>query len=438
MKTLFASFGFTLACASLALGGETIQLRVEPEQRIVITGEPQEVVVKIDLTATKTAKAKRTPLNLAVVLDRSGSMTGAKIEKARQAASGLVDQLQEGDVFSLISYSSSVEVLVHASAVEDKRALKRIIEGITASGNTALHAGVERGAGELQRYFSKKKINRVILLSDGLANVGPSSPQELRRLGSRLAEEGIAVTTIGVGDDYNEDLMSGLAEASDANYYYVKDTEKLPEIFARELGQLLDVAAREIRIEINCPHGIRPLGFLGRPEKFEGQKATVTFNNLVSGQNRYLFLRCRAEETEKTAAREIASVKVHYLDEIKGNEVTAVETVTVAFTPDARSARSSVNREVQAQKELIVTATVKDAALSHADKGDYKNACRVMNEQAGKLLDCAAQAPAQVRSQLEQEAQLLQSRAADLQKGNYSSGLRKTQQSESWNYRNAK
>ena len=111
----------------------------------------------------------------------------------------------------------------------------------------------------------------------------------MRRLGSHLAERGISVTTIGVGDDYNEDLMAGLAEASDANYYYVRDTEKLPEIFAKELGELLTVAARDVRIEIICPDGVKPLGFIGRAEKFENQRATVNLSQLTTGQDRYLF-----------------------------------------------------------------------------------------------------------------------------------------------------
>src|SRR5207245_1730934 len=116
-----------------------------------------------------------------------------------------------------------------------------------------------------------------------------------RRLGGTLSERGISVTTIGVGDDYNEDLMAGLAEASDANYYYVKDTEKLPEIFAKELGELLTIAARNIRIEIVCPDGVRPIGFLGRPEKFTDQKGSVQLSQFAVARNRYLFLRCQVE-----------------------------------------------------------------------------------------------------------------------------------------------
>src|SRR5690606_34115335 len=97
-------------------------------------------------------------------------------------------------------------VNVSAQRVKDKARLRRSIEGITASGSTALHAGVKSGAAEMREYISDRRINRVILLSDGLANVGPSSTSDLRRLGRELAQDGIAVTTIGLGDDYNEDL----------------------------------------------------------------------------------------------------------------------------------------------------------------------------------------------------------------------------------------
>ena len=232
-KTLFA-IGLAMGLAVHLSAGETLHLNLVPDRDVLLKGRPQEVVVKIDLNAiADRQRHRRTPLNLAVVLDKSGSMTGAKLEKAKQAATQLVDRLAPNDVFSLVIYSDEARVLVPAQKVEDKDALKEKIASIEAGGSTALYAGVKTGARQLQEYFSGKCINRVILHSDGLANVGPSSTSDLRRLGHELAESGISVTTIGVGDDYNEDLMAGLAEASDANYYYVQDTEKLPEIFAK-------------------------------------------------------------------------------------------------------------------------------------------------------------------------------------------------------------
>ena len=227
MKLKLLTIGLATSLAANLFAGETLQLKLVPERDYVVKNLPQEIVVKIDLSAIAgKEKSRRTPLNLAVVLDKSGSMTGAKLEKTKQAAMQLVDRLAPNDIFSLVIFSDTAQVLLPAQKVEDKDALKEKIQSIEANGSTALYAGVKMGADQIQEYFSSKRINRVILLSDGLANVGPSSPRQLRLLGSDLAERGISVTTIGVGDDYNEDLMAGLAEASDANYYYVQDARK--------------------------------------------------------------------------------------------------------------------------------------------------------------------------------------------------------------------
>jgi Ca-activated chloride channel family protein len=434
-KTIIA-FGLVTGLSASLFAGETVRLKLEPERGFLLSGSPQEVVVKIDLTAAgHKKKLRRTPLNLAVVLDRSGSMTGAKIEKARQAAMDLVDQLAPGDLFSLIAYSDHAEVLVPAQELEDKEAVKTRISRIHPGGSTALYDGVQLGATQITRHLSSRRINRVILLSDGLANVGPSTPRDLRQLGHALSERGISVTTIGVGDDYNEDLMAGLAEASDANYYYVKDTEKLPEIFAKELGGLVTVAAREVRIEIICPKGVKPIGLIGRPEVFSGQKSSVHLSQLALAQNRYLFLRCLVNEPQP----EIAVVNVRYTDELEGGtEQSLSERATVRFTEDRAVAANSERAEIVAQKELLLTAVAKDAALVEADAGRFKQAALTLNQQAVVLDNQYQNAPASVQSQLREEASNLRLRANQLELNQYDSSTRKSMQSESWIYRNSK
>ena len=436
MKKTFFAFGLVTGLTSTLFAGETLRLKLEPDRGFLLSGSPQEVVVKIDLTAAgHKTKFKRTPLNLAVVLDRSGSMTGAKIEKARQAAMGLVDQLAPGDLFSLIAYSDHAEVLVPAQELQDKEAVKSRISQIRPGGSTALHAGVQLGATQIQRHLSSRRINRVILLSDGLANVGLSSPRDLRQLGHALSERGISVTTIGVGDDYNEDLMAGLAEASDANYYYVKDTEKLPAIFAKELGELVTVAAREVRIEIICPRGVKPIGLIGRPEVFTGQRASVQLSQLTFAQNRYLFLRCLVNEPQP----EVATVTVRYTDELNGGtEQSLSEQARVRFTEDKTVAVNSERVEIVAQKELLLTAVAKDDALVEADAGRYQQAAQTLNGQAIVLDRQYLNAPASVQPQLREEAANLRFRANQLEQNQYDSGTRKSMQSESWNSRNAK
>jgi len=434
-----------LATAFNLFAGETLQLNLVPERGYVVKNSPQEVVIKIDLSAIAGhKKVRRTPLNLAVVLDRSGSMTGAKLEKTKQAAMQLVNRLGPNDIFSLVVFSDEARVLVAAQKVEDKDALKEKIQGIEADGSTALYSGVKMGADQLQEFFSSKRINRVILLSDGLANVGPSSPRELRRLGSQLAERSISVTTIGVGDDYNEDLMAGLAEASDANYYYVQDTEKLPEIFAKELGELLTVAARDVRIEIVCPDGVKPLGFIGRAEKFENQKATVSLSQFTTGKNRYLFLRCLVNGDQP----DVAKVNVNYKDELgDGSDQSASGIARIDFTDDQKLSDKSVNGAVIAQKELMLTAVVKDEALAQADAGNYAEAAKTMTAQNRALSSVYAAAPPTVQMQLRDETNNLDyfsdriggaGGGGGFGGGQYDAATRKAMQAQSYNTRNSK
>ena len=434
-KTLLA-LGLATGLAVSLFAGETLHLNLVPDRDVLLKGRPQEVVVKIDLSAIAgRQKHRRTPLNLAVVLDKSGSMTGAKLEKAKQAALQLVDRLTSKDVFSLVVYSDEARVLVPAQKVEDREALKEKIAGIEAGGSTALYAGVKTGARQIQEYFSSKRINRVILLSDGLANVGPSSTSDLRRLGHELAESGVSVTTIGVGDDYNEDLMAGLAEASDANYYYVQDTERLPEIFAKELGEMLTVAAREIRIEITCPDGVQPLGFIGRSEKFENRKASVNLSQFTLGQSRYLLLRCLVTRPEP----EVARVQVRYTDELdNGSEQSAGGVVKVRFTDDPTAADRSVNTAVNAEKVLVLTAVAKDEAIAQADAGNYKQAAATLAAQNRVLNEAYAAAPAAVQSQIRAETNNLLDFDEQLVNGQYGAGSRKALQSQSYNTRNSK
>src|SRR5271157_2190187 len=138
--------GLATGLAVRLSAGETLHLNLVPDREVLLRGSPQEVVVKIDLSAiADRQRHRRTPLNLAVVLDKSGSMTGAKLEKTKQAATQLVDRLAPNDVFSLVIFSDEARVLLPAQKVEDREAIKEKIAGIEAGGCTALHAGVKTG-----------------------------------------------------------------------------------------------------------------------------------------------------------------------------------------------------------------------------------------------------------------------------------------------------
>ena len=418
----------------------TLNLQLDPDRRLVAAGQEQEVVVKIDVNAEAEARPNRLPLNIAVVIDHSGSMAGAKIEKTKQAAMQLIDQLTTQDTLALVEFDDRVEVLFPSQHVVDREALKAEVQWIEPGGSTALYAGVEAGGKQLLKIDSRtERINRVILLSDGLANVGPSSTAALKGLGRSLSRQGVSVTTVGVGDDYNEDLMVGLAEASDANYYYVQDAEKLPEIFAKELGCLQTVTARNVQVVITCADGVEPMDVIGRPEKFADRKTVVEFGPFSSGEKRYLFLRCRVKARDAVTQMDLASVKVTYRDEINGSEEASIEqNVRIGVTTNEREVADGINQTVAAERELQLNALAKDQAMAAADAGNNRDAAISLRANAQKLEAVAAGAPIPVRQNLESQAQEQRARADEIDNSGMSKSLRKTIQSESYNRKNGK
>jgi len=440
MKRYFRWCGVALAFGLSNAGAATLNLQLDPDRRLVVAGKEQEVVVKIDVNSAAEAKPNRLPLNIAVVIDHSGSMAGAKIEKAKQAAMQLIDQLTSKDNLALVEFDDRVEVLFPSQQVVDREALKAQVQRIEPGGSTALYAGVEAGGQQLLKIEARtERINRVILLSDGLANVGPSSTAALKGLGRSLSRQGVSVTTIGVGDDYNEDLMAGLAEASDANYYYVQDAEKLPEIFAKELGGLQTVTARDVQVVITCAEGVEPIDLIGRPEKFTDRKTVVEFGPFASQQKRYLFLRCKVKARDAVTKMDLASVKVNYRDETNGSEEASIEqNVRIGVTTNEQEIAEGINQTVAAERELQLNALAKDQAMADADAGKNRHAAESLRANARKLEAVAASAPMPVRQNLESKAQEQRARADEIDSSGMSKSLRKTIQSESYSRKNGK
>ncbi|RYD45850.1 MAG: VWA domain-containing protein, partial [Verrucomicrobiaceae bacterium] len=310
-----------VAAQALAGGGaacatnHALTLKVSPEREVIHRKGTRDIIVQVELEGRRPDTIQRSPMNLAVVLDRSTSMIGPKIEKARQAAATLVDQLDANDVFSLVTYDNESELLIppqRLSRREDRERAKATIFAIQPRGGTALYAGVSMGAEQVKRLFEHERVNRVILLSDGQANIGPSKPGDLAQFGSVLRKGGISVSTVGLGEDYNEDLMTALAESSNANYYYVQDAEKLPGIFAEELGAARTVLARSITIRIEVPEGVRLKEILGHPEiRCEGRSAVITLPEYFGADRRKFLARCTVENAEVEAVK-LANVAVKY------------------------------------------------------------------------------------------------------------------------------
>ncbi|MBL9207710.1 MAG: VWA domain-containing protein [Opitutaceae bacterium] len=383
--SLFAGTPSSVNAASAA--HESVRLQLSLDRSVLPAGQRERAIVKVSLEGIMPSRPEiRAPVNLALVLDRSGSMNGEKIERARAAALEAVRRLSPDDVFSLVVYNNTAESLIPARRVGDGSELEETIRSIRSFGGTALYDGVMRGASELRHYTDDTRyLHRLILLSDGLANVGPSSAEELARLGGTLVREGISVTTIGVGLDYNEDLMTRLAQRSDGNTYFVASSRDLPGIFKREIGEVLSIVARRVVVTVTLPEGIRPVGLVGREGLLRGQTVEVTLNQLYGGQEKFALIEVEVEGAADGREREIARAEVTFEDPIAGRSEKLEARRSVRFATDERKVIASANLAVQTDYARNLTAVAKDAAVGLVDAQRRDEAARQLRERNQSL-----------------------------------------------------
>jgi Ca-activated chloride channel family protein len=394
LTSLLAALGVLATPVAPARAGSTgstspqsVHLRVDVDRAVLPADTNERAVVKIALDCVRPPRhGVRPPVNLALVIDRSGSMSGDKIAKARDAALEAVERLSPDDVVSLVVYDNHIDTLVPAQRLGDGRRLRDAICGIQARGGTALHGGVTRGAAEVRKNLEDRRFfNRVILLSDGLANVGPSSPEELGRLGASLMKEGISVTTIGLGLGFNEDLMTRLAQRSDGNTYFVEHSADLPRILAAELGDVLSVIARRVVVEIDFPAGVTPLRFVGRDGTIRGRRAELTLNQLYGGQEKFALVEVEVEAGRSGAEREIARAQVSYEDALNQRSVTQTASRRVRFSASRTAVVGSADHKVQADYAANVLAVAKDEAVALVDAGRREAAGALLRSRADEL-----------------------------------------------------
>lgn len=320
----------------------------------------------------------RPPVNVALVVDQSGSMKGQRLSSAKRAAKEALSRLSRADTVSLVAYNHQVDVLRHAGPVTDFSRLYSAVDRLSAHGRTALYAGVEEGARQVQSYFRDRQVNRVILMSDGRANVGPSSPHELSKLGQTLAQDGITVSTIGLGLNYNEDLMQQLALASDGNHAFAETGDDLVRIFNSEFGDTLGITAQDVEILIEVRGGYSPTRILGRPGQIEGNRVKVKMAQLNGGFERYVIVELDAAAGAIGGEDAIADVKVSYLDLASGQRGGDRLGIRARRSDDskriAESAAAGILAKVAEQKVTLA----EEEAVKLRDKGDIAGARQLL------------------------------------------------------------
>lgn len=421
------------SAAFFSTGTETraaeVRLAAELGHAVIDTTAKDKIYLRLSLKALAARERdRRAPINVALVIDRSGSMHGERLAAAKKGVEAALERLGPEDIVSLVAYNHDVDVLLPAGRLGTKRDdAERAINRLSATGTTALYAGVKEGGEQVQSHRSDMQVNRVVLLSDGLANVGPSSTREVADLGRALAGKGISVSTIGLGLEYNDELMQRLAAVSDGNHVFVERPSDLAEVFDREFGDALSIAARDITITIECKAGFRPTRVLGRDAEIAGSRVTVTLAQLQAENERYVVVELESTVPHKsTRAEEVAHVDVAYLNLDSGARDAVATAVKARFTDDAKEAEASLNKAVMSQVTEQIATENSERAMELRNQGDVTAARQMLMDNASFLSrnktmfgSGSAPAPAASISTLDKLEERSREAAASLEEGDW-------------------
>ena len=414
--SVLATLALSLPLISQAKTSEvTVHVDAALDRPVVPAERDQNVVVQIKLTPEVIAgPVERPPVNLSILLDRSGSMGGEKIRQAILAAEEALYHLGPQDIVSVVIYDDQVQTLAPAQRAtrENIAQIRSMLREVQAGGSTAIYAGLNQAAAEVRRNRDLAGVNRIVLLSDGLANAGPSGVGDFAALGRAFASEDIVVSTVGLGLGFNEDIMATLAEAGQGNTYFVENARDLPRIFAGELGDALNVAATDIEIIIHTKGGAKIIRGLGREAEIDGDTACFRLPQVYGGADKLALLEIQAPAGVAGDARELVEVEVNYLPVGSSAKRQQSVTVPIAYTEREEEVKEAARVDIAQNVADNVIAESKQEAIKFADAGDKDAAAQRMlsgntyiYDNYGMLGDEFLQAPA---AELEAEAKKLE------------------------------
>ncbi len=341
---------------SKSVTGELLSLSGRLTQEKVFAGGDGNVSLSLTLAAkamSGTAETTAPPVDMVVVLDRSGSMEGQKIRDALDAVTQLLSRLGPEDRFALVSYSSDVrkhsELLPLTGANRER--LRTEISRIRTVGGTNLGAGLAGGIALLRKGQKEGHSGRMILISDGLANEGITDIRALGSMASEALERPFAISTVGVGYDFNEALMTALADRGTGNYYFLEDPAAFASVFQQEFHHVKTAAATSVEVQIPLKDGVTLTHAGGYPIQMRDGYAVFYPGDVRYSQTRTLFLSFGIPTgVEKTYS--IQDIRVAYHREGKARHITLSEPFRIACVKDEKAAVASIRREVWEEKVL--------------------------------------------------------------------------------------
>jgi len=282
---------------------------------LLLAGAERTVYARIRLSTLPRPERPRGPVNIALVMDTSGSMEGAAIQEARRAAAEMIDALKDGDRLAVIAFHTKTEVLLESTelSAEVRAQVKGRIAEIKAQGTTDMAGGLEAGMSEVRSHYDQKGVNRIVLLGDGI----PNNSSAIESYARSAAAVGIAITTLGLGLDYDETLMGKIAQLSGGRFKYIDSAEKVAGFFREELQRLDTVYGRHASAVLTPGPGVRIDSVVGMQEPPSGGVATVPLGDIARGDHRDIMVRLTVIPRKAGAPIELLDVVITFDDALE-------------------------------------------------------------------------------------------------------------------------
>jgi Ca-activated chloride channel family protein len=400
-----------------------VSMAVSLVQDKVLKGSDGRVSVALTLTADEILRSDQPPpqhVDLVVVLDRSGSMSGQKINDARRAVLRLIERLSGDDRLAVVAYSNGVSTVWPLTSMTDthRSQAAAAVRQVYTGGGTNLGGGLSEGVSALMQTPARQRQRKLILLSDGLANQGITDPIALGNMAAGAAEHNFSVSTVGVGLDFNEIVMTTIADHGAGRYYFLEDPRTFARVFDKELQATRTVAASGLEIRIPQADGVRLVNAGGYPITAQGNVAVVRPGDLLSGQQRTLYLTFQVP-TDKERSFDLGAFQARFMDNGVSRKLTHDAELKLACLVDQKAVMASIDkvgwgeqvvREDYSQLKEEVAEAIrlgrKDQALTRIQEYEARN--RKVNASVGS---------AKVAENLDKDVNVLRQSVEDTFKG---------------------
>ena len=362
-------------------------LELTPSPSIVGVGKEQEIFVRVRLHGLTFADRGHTPLNVALVVDTSGSMAGPAIDRAREACSTLVDAMEEGDSLSIVTFGSEPKVIVPASSVSaaSRASAKKAIELISAEGTTDMAGGLSAAIQQASSKFGPNVLNRIVLVGDGV----PNDPDQVLALADQARALGAPVTSLGLGNDFDETLMTSLAQRSGGAFHFIDDASKVSAVFRDEIARMERIAGKNAYIDLTPGPGITLGEAIGVAANPVGRGLRITVGDLVENQTRDFIVRVRVTGKRDGASLELMDSVVHYTLPDGETQFTASKFASLRTSSDKKILSDASVPEVERQAARLSLADSVVQAMALARMGDVQGARKLLRTAQKRALETA-------------------------------------------------